>query len=167
VARGATCARAFPNATPIQEQIMRRNALIAAIAAGLFSAATLAQMGGYGPGMGGMGRAAYGGGAYGTCMQGGAFEALGLTTDQRQQVAAIMEESAGQRLALMDGMQEQRSQALRSGNPDSAAMSALREQMFALAQERRTRIDAVLTPEQRERLHSGFGPGRGFFGPGR
>jgi len=145
---------------------MRRNALIAAIAAGLFSAAALAQMGGYGQGMGRMGMGGYGGGAYGTCMQGGAFEALGLTTDQRSQIATIMDESATQRLALMDGMHDQRSQAVRSGNPDYAAMATLREKMFTIAQERRDRIDAVLTPEQRSQLNSGWGPRRGF-GPGR
>jgi Spy/CpxP family protein refolding chaperone len=149
---------------------MRRNALIAAIAAGFFSAAALAWVpgpGGYG-GMGrmGMGMGGQGGGAYGTCMQGGAFEALGLTADQRSQIATIMDESATQRLALMDGMHDQRSQAVRSGNPDYAAMATLREKMLTIARERRDRIDAVLTPEQRSQLPSGWGPGRGF-GSGR
>ena len=147
---------------------MRRNAWIAAIAAGLFSAASLAQWGpgagGYGPGMGGMG--GMGSGAYGACEQGGALEFLGLTADQRSRIAAIMDESATQRLALMDGMHDLRSQAMRSGTPDYAAMASLRDQMFTVARDRRDRIDAVLTPEQRDRLHSGWGMGRGF-GPGR
>ena len=143
---------------------MRRNVWIAAIAAGIFSAAALAQGG---PGMGGYGRGmGPGSGGYGTCAQAGALEAAGLTAEQRQQVAAIMDEGSAKRLALMEGMHEQRSQGMRSGNPDYAAMAALREQMFALRSEQRSRIDAVLTPEQRERLASGWGPRRGF-GPGR
>lgn len=143
---------------------MKRNVLIAALAAGLFSAAALAQ---WGPGMGGYGRGmGPGSGGYGNCAQAGALDAVGLTAEQRQQVATIMEESAAQRLALMEGMHNLRSQAVRSGNPDYTAMAALREQMFTLRSEQRSRIDAVLTPEQRDRLHSGWGPGRGF-GPGR
>jgi Spy/CpxP family protein refolding chaperone len=112
-----------------------------------------------GPGYGG-----YGG--YGACAQAGALESIGLTAEQRQQVAAIMDETIARRIALMEDMHELRSQAVGSGNADYAAMAAVRERMFALAQERRTRVDAVLTPEQRERLHGGWGPGRGF-GPGR
>jgi Spy/CpxP family protein refolding chaperone len=147
---------------------MRRNAWIAAIAAGLFSAAALAQWGpgpgGYGKGMG-MGMGGFGG-SYGACEQAGALDNLGLTAEQRGRIATIMDESATRRLALMDGMHDQRSQAMRTGNPDYTAMATLRGQMFTLAQERRERIDAVLTPEQRAQLHSGWGPGRGF-GPGR
>jgi protein CpxP len=145
---------------------MKRNAWIAAIAAGLLSAAALAQGG---PGMGGYGRGmgpGFGGGGYGACDMAGSLDALGLTIEQRSRVAAIMDESATQRLALMDAMHDLRSQGVRGGNPDYAAMAALREQVFTLRSEQRSRIDAVLTPEQRERLASGWGPGRGF-GPRR
>ena len=145
---------------------MRRNAWIAAIAAGLFSAAALAQMG---HGMGGYGRVmgpGFGGG-YGACELGGSFDALGLTAEQRSRIAAVMDESATQRRTLMDGMHDLRSQAMRTGNPDYTAMATLRDQMASLALNRRDRIDAVLTQEQRDRLHSGWGMmGRGF-GPGR
>lgn len=142
---------------------MRRNAWIAAIAAGLFSAAALAQMGpgpGYGPGgygpMGGPGM-----GAYGACgNQAEMFQSLGLTPQQRQQVATIMEESSARRIALMDEMHTLRAQGVRSGTPDYAALSALREKMATLARDRRDRIDAVLTAEQRDRLRAGP---RGFF----
>lgn len=139
---------------------MRRNAFIAAIAAAVLSTAALAQMG---PGPGGYGRmmgSGYGGG-YGACAGAGALEALGLTAQQRQQVATIMDESATQRLALMDQMHDLRSQGVRTGTPDYTAMAAARDQMFALARANRDRIDAVLTPEQRARLQSGWHGGMG------
>ena len=134
---------------------MRRNAWIAAIAATVLSTAVLAQMG---PGPGGYGRmmGPGAGGAYGACMGAGALDALGLTAEQRQQVATIMDESATQRLALMDQMHDLRSNGVRSGNPDYAAMAAARDRMLALARDSRERIDAVLPPEQRARLQSGW-----------
>lgn len=144
---------------------MKRNAWIAALAAAVFSTAAVAQMG---PGFGGNGRmmgGGYGGpgGAYGACMSAGALDALGLSAQQRQQIAAIMDESATQRLALMDQMHDLRSQGVRTGNPDYAAMAAARDRMHVLMRDSRDRVDAVLAPEQRDRLHSGwhgFGMGR-------
>jgi Spy/CpxP family protein refolding chaperone len=146
---------------------MKRNAWIAAIAAAVFSTAALAQMGpGYGGGPGRM-MGGYGGGygGHGACgMNAGALDALGLTAQQRQQVASIMDESATERLALMDQMHDLRVQGVRNGTPDYAAMAAARDKMATLMRTQRDRIDAVLTPEQRSRLNSGwhgFGMGGG------
>jgi len=103
------------------------------------------------------------GGGYGACSN-QALESLGLTAEQRSRIAAIMDESAAQRLALMDQMHDLRAGAMRSGNPDYAAMASLREKMLTQARERRERIDAVLTPEQRSRLGSGWGGMGGWAG---
>lgn len=147
---------------------MKRNAWIAAIAAALLSTAAMAQWGpgpGNGPGSGygrmGAGMQGAPGFGQGCGLRAEALDALGLTADQRTRIAAIQDENHAQRLALMDEMHELRSLAFRSGNPDYAAMAAVRERMFALARQARERIDAVLTAEQRDRLHSGwrgFGP---------
>ena len=145
---------------------MRRNAWIAAIAAALVSTATLAQWGpGYGGGHGnGMGPGMGGGFGSGSCgLQGPAIDALGLNADQRARIAAILDESSARRLSLMEGMHELRSEAMRTGTWDYATMASMRERMFAESRDRQERIDAVLTPEQRQRWHGsprGFGPGR-------
>ncbi len=159
---------------------MKRNVLIAAIAATLFSAAAWSQWGpgagggpgggfgfGMGPGMMQRGAGGFGpGGGFGAgaCgMDPAAMTALGLTAEQRAQIAAIQDEVSDQRLALMESMHQLRSQALRSGEPRTGAnyeaMAQLREQMFELSRATRERIDAVLTPEQREQLRGGW---RGF-----
>lgn len=132
---------------------MKRNALIAAVAAIVVSAASWA-----GPGMGfGMGGGmGYGPGA-GQCMQG--MEVLGLTAEQRDRIAAIESEVAPQRLALMSSMRDLRTQAFRSGKPADAAtyaaMDELRQQMFDLTQDARSRVEAILTPEQRAQWRPG------------
>ena len=147
---------------------MRRNTWIAAIAAAFLSTAALAQMGGpgpfgpgsgsgYGPGMGAMMGGGYGAGGCG--MRAEVMDALGLTAEQRASIATILDETSAQRLALMESMHQLRSQALRSGTPDYTAMAAARERMRTAALDSRQRIDAVLTPEQRARLNSGW---RGF-----
>ena len=129
---------------------MRRNVLIAAIAATLVSAASWAGPFGPGPGMGmgnGMG---YGMGG-GFCNEQG-MAALGLTTEQRDQIAAIQGEVSARRLELMESMRELRTQAFRNGGADATryeAMADLRQQMFDVSRDGRSSIEAVLTPAQR------------------
>lgn len=148
---------------------MKRNVLIAAIAATLFSTAAMAfGPQGYGPGFGrgGMGGAGPGAGA-GTCMQQGALEALGLTAGQREQIAAIRDEVSPKQVALMETMRELRAQAHQSGQRPSGegyqAMADVRRQMQELMAQSRERIEAVLTPEQRAQWRPGWrgGPFRG------
>ena len=128
---------------------MKRNVLIAAIAAAVVSAASWAGPGmGFGPGPG-MGQG-YGMGG-GFCMEQG-MAALGLTSEQRDQIAAIQAEVSAKRLELMDSMRALRTQAFRNGGADATryqAMADLRQQMFDVSSEGRSRIEAVLTPEQR------------------
>jgi Spy/CpxP family protein refolding chaperone len=103
-----------------------------------------------------------GGFGSGNCgLQGAAVDALGLDAGQRERIAAILDDSSARRLALMESMHEVRSQAVRTGNRDYAAMANVRERMLAEARDRQARIDAVLTPDQRARLHGGWGG----FGP--
>ena len=100
--------------------------------------------GGYGMG-GGMG-----GGGF--CQEQG-LNALGLTAEQRSAISAIQSEFSGKQLALADSMRELR------GNPDPSTYAArddLRQQMFELNQQRRERIAAVLTPEQRSQWRPGW-----------
>jgi Spy/CpxP family protein refolding chaperone len=124
---------------------MKRNALIAAVAAIVVSAAAWA-----GPGMGyGMGGGMGPGPGGGHCMQG--MEVLGLTVEQRDKLAAIESEVAPQRLALMGSMRD-----LRTQGASYSAMEELRRQMFDLNQETRARVDAVLTPEQRAQWRPGW-----------
>lgn len=127
---------------------MKRNALIAAVAAVVVSAAAWAGPGtgffGHGPGM-------RGGQGAGACMEQG-LDALSLTAEQRERVAAVQADVSRRQLDLMAAMHEQRNHAFRQGAQDpaaQAAMAQLREQMFALMTERRERVEAILTPEQR------------------
>ena len=145
---------------------MKRNVLIAAIAATMVSIAAWA-----GPGMGmggGMGYGMGGGMGYGMggghCMEQG-LNALNLTAEQRDKIATIQSELSTKQFALMGSMHELRAKSFRSGKaPDSAtyaAMGDLRKQMFDLHASGRDRIEAVLTPEQRTQWRAG-----GWRGPG-
>ena len=135
---------------------MRRNTLIAAVAATLVSAAAWAAPGmGFGMGMGGGMGQGYGqgpGAGSGYCADQG-LNALNLTSDQREKIAAIQSDLSNRQFALMGSMHKLRTNAFRNGQaPDSgayAAMGDLRQQMFDLHVEGRTRIEAVLTPDQR------------------
>jgi Spy/CpxP family protein refolding chaperone len=142
---------------------MRRNALIAAIAAGLFSVTAMAhfgdgprgegpaghgmmQGGGHGMGMGmGMGM--------GACMDPAAMSALNLSKEQREQIGAIQTEVSGKQIELMTSMRELRAK----GNHDE--MASLRKQMFEVSRQGHERIEAVLTAEQRALWRPGW---RGF-----
>ena len=154
---------------------MKRNVLIAAIAATLVSATALAHGGfgpqgfgagygpqGFGPGYGpraGMMGAGPGAGA-GHCMGADAMAALNLSAEQRDKVAAIEQELSAKRLALAEKMRDLRSQTFQAGKPmDSKtydAMAAVRKEMFELTRQGREEVDAVLTPEQRSHRRPGW-----------
>ena len=124
--------------------------------------------GGYGPGPGMMG--GYGGGGgwgMGPGMMGGAYGAdalagLDLSAEQRKQIAEIQEQTAKARWQLMGTMHEQDYHMygmMGMGSVDEAAarkgyeaMAATQKAMFDLSLGAIKRIDAVLTPEQREKL---------------
>ena len=116
-----------------------RTTLIAAALAAL-SLGAIAQPYGYGYGPG-AGYGPHGGmmqgyGMGGPMMRGdyAQVEDLGLTDEQRAKVLAIQKDMRGKHLALMDQVRELRWDA-------------------------RKRIEAVLTPEQREKLRERRGPG--------
>jgi Spy/CpxP family protein refolding chaperone len=110
--------------------------------------------GGYGMGMGpGMMWGGYGGNA---------LTGLDLSADQRKQIAAIQEELTKAHWQLMGKMHEQGNQMYGGFGPGSldeaaarkafSAMSTAQKDMFELSVAARKRIDAVLTPAQREQL---------------
>lgn len=116
--------------------------------------------GGYGPGMmgGGMGPGMMWGPGWG----GGAFADLDLSKEQRDKIADIQSDVRRQHWALMRNMQQQdwnMAEAWREGSFDEQAarkafdaMTAQRKSMFDLMIDAQKRIDAVLTPAQREQL---------------
>ena len=150
---------------------MKRNVLIAAIAATLFSATAIAH-GGFGPqsfgpghgpraGMMGPGHGPHGGmmgagpgAGAGHCMGAEAAAALKLSPEQREKVGAIEKELSAKRLALAEKMRDLRTQTFQAGGPMDGktydAMAAVRKEMFELTRQGREQVDAVLTPEQRK-----------------
>ena len=117
-------------------------------------------MGGYGPGAGygyGMGPGMMGGG-FGA----EAYAGLELTAEQRQKIAEIQQAAAKAQWQLMGTMHQQGYRMYGNGGPgafDEAAarksfeaMSEARKAMFELQIDTRKKVDAVLTPEQREQL---------------
>ncbi|WP_418315163.1 Spy/CpxP family protein refolding chaperone [Piscinibacter sakaiensis] len=124
-------------------------------------------MGGYGGQ--GMGPGMMGGYGMGPGMmwgyRGGApFVSLDLSAEQRQQIDAILEESAKARWALMGTMHQQEfhmhaPHGATAGDEQAArkayqAMAEAHKAMFELSLDTRKRIDAVLTREQRDKLRS-------------
>jgi Spy/CpxP family protein refolding chaperone len=134
-------------------------------------------MGGYGYGPGyGMGPGMMGGYGYGPGMMGfGALSALNLTDAQRAKIADIQHELSQKHWELMGKAFEERNKLLEqfeSGKTDDQAarksyqaMAEARRQMFESSLDARKRIDAVLTPEQREQLRRGWRGGWGAPGP--
>jgi Spy/CpxP family protein refolding chaperone len=120
-------------------------------------------MGGYGPGAG-MGPGMMGG--YGP----GYGYGLNLSDEQRAKISEIQQELAQKHWELMGRMHQQggpMSQAFGPGPIDEQAarkayeqMAEARKGMFELSLQARKRIDAVLTPEQREQMGRGW-RGRG------
>jgi len=118
--------------------------------------------GGYGPGYGmgpGM-MGGYGGYGYGY--------GLNLSDEQRSKIVAIQREDYEKRWKLMDKMHEEGGPMdLMWGPYDEKAarkayqqMAEAQKEMFELNLQTRKRIDAVLTPEQREQMQRGW-RGRG------
>jgi Spy/CpxP family protein refolding chaperone len=129
--------------------------------------------GGYGPGYG------YGpgmmGGGYGPGMMGGGYGMGGpgmmggwgalpadLTAEQRGKIADIQRDLRKQQWPLMEQMQEAMWDN-GSAAPDEKAerqqydrVSALHKQMFENMLASRKRMEAVLTPEQREQMRKGW-----------
>jgi len=123
-------------------------------------------MGGYGgygmsPGMmGGYGPGGYGGYGYG----------VDLSPEQRAKIADVQQEFGRKQWGLMEKMHEEGGpmyQAFGSGAFDEKAarnayqaMADAQKQMFEAQLQARKKIDAVLTPEQREQMARGW-RGRG------
>lgn len=134
-------------------------------------------MGGYGPGYG-MGPGMMGGYGQGYGMGPGMMGGYGpgygnginLSDEQRAKISEIQQELAQKQWALMGQMHQQggpMSQAFGPGPIDEQAarkayeqMAEARKGMFELSLQTRKRIDAVLTPEQREQMGRGW-RGRG------
>lgn len=135
-------------------------------------------MGGYGPGYGMgpgmMGQGMMGGYGMGPGMMGGYGPGFGygmdLSDEQRAKMSEIQQELAQKHWELMGRMHQQggpMSQAFGPGPIDEKAarkayesMADAQKQMFELSLQARKRIDAVLTPEQREQMGRGW-RGRG------
>jgi Spy/CpxP family protein refolding chaperone len=130
-------------------------------------------MGGYGMGPGmmggyGMGPGMMGGYGMGPGMMGGfgGLYGLDLTEEQRTKISEIRRELFGKHWALMGTMHQQGGpleEAFASGKFDEKAarktfdaMSEARKQMFESSLQAYKRIDALLTPEQRKQLQSGW-----------
>lgn len=153
--------------------------LAAGIAAAAIAASVGAQPYGYGPGpMGGPGygmgpgmTGGWGGGGWGPGMMGGGpgagwgagpFAGLDLSKEQRDKIAEIEADVRTSERSLMRSMHDldwRMSDAWQDGKFDEQAarqafdaMSAVRKQMFDPWVDSRKRIDAVLTPAQREQL---------------
>ena len=111
------------------------------------------RMGGYGPGYG-MGLGRMGGYGYGGIS--------GLTSEQREKLAAIQEEFRGKQWKLMEsmhGLAWNQRDLYRDGQLDekaareaNEAVSAIRKQMFENSLEAQKRVEGALTAKQREEL---------------
>ena len=156
-----------------------KTGLLAAALAVAFTLPSLAQGPGYGYGAGMMARGggAYGYGYGGPGMMGGygrggmgngyALEALDLTDEQRQKILAVQEENRAKNWPTMGRMRAE-NYKLRSlyfaDNVDANQLAEqqkkvdeLRRDMLKSHVESRTKVEALLTPEQRKQLR-GFGP---------
>ncbi|MFZ3322580.1 MAG: Spy/CpxP family protein refolding chaperone [Usitatibacter sp.] len=151
---------------------MRKSLLAAAVAAGLLvSGAVLPEPygmgGGYGPGGYGMGPGMMGaaGPGYGMgpgFMGGHGLANLDLTAEQRTKIEGIQHDFEHRQWKLMEGMRElmwqQRDTSAGGKFDEKSARQAydareqLHKQMFENSLEARKQIDAVLTPEQRQKL---------------
>lgn len=133
----------------------------------------------FGPGMMGGGPGLMMGGGYGMMGRGGmgpgmmwgnldqAYAGLDLSADQRSKIADIEEQASRSMWQLMGTMHEQgyRMGHMMDASPlDDAdarkaydAMAATHKAMFELQLDARKRMDAVLTPQQREQLRRYWG----------
>ena len=147
---------------------MKRTSIAIGLAAGLLVAGfAAAQPYGMGPGM--MGGYGYGPSAdygMGPGMMGGArgaaYAGLDLTAEQRQKIAEIEQATAKTQWQLMGTMHElgysmhENSGATAfdeaAARKSFDAMTAARKAMFEMQIDARKKIDALLTPRQREQL---------------
>lgn len=143
--------------------------LLAASTAILLGAATAACSEPYGPGMMG-GYGGYGPGyGMGPGMMGGGYGygyGPDLSAEQRARIAEIQQNAFRKQWELMDKMHEEGGpmyQAFGSGAFDEKAarkafeqMAAAQKEMFELSLQTREKIDALLTPEQREQMSRGW-----------
>jgi Spy/CpxP family protein refolding chaperone len=158
---------------------MRIKHVAAAVAALLVAAAAGAQpygmgpgmMGGYGMGSGMMGGRGPGGYGSGPGMMWGstadAYAGLDLAPEQRRQIADIEQETSKAMWQFMGTMHDQDYRMHGVFGPgafdeDAArkayqVMTDTRKAMFELQLQARKKIDAVLTPEQRDRLRRTWG----------
>jgi len=126
-------------------------------------------MGGYGMGPGMMGPGMMGGGyGMGPGMMGGFGYGYGLdlSDEQRAKIGEAQQEFAQKHWELMGRMHQQggpMSYAFGPGAIDEKAarkayeaMAEAQKQMFELSLQTRKKIDAVLTPEQREQMQRGW-----------
>jgi Spy/CpxP family protein refolding chaperone len=123
--------------------------------------------GGYGPGHG-MGRGMMmGPGMMGPGMMGGYGMPSDLTLEQRTRMAEIQQELRRQQSGVMQSMHSMMGSAdgaaaggafdEQAARKNYDAVAALHKQMFENSLEARKRIDALLTPQQREQLRRGAG----------
>lgn len=114
---------------------------------------------GYGPGMMGGG---YGPGMMGGYGPGGGLSSLGLSSEQREKIAAVQEENRKANWGTMGQMRSEQfklRQMYNADKVDSAAVAdqqkkvdELRRQMIKSHVEARNQINAILTPEQRKQF---------------
>lgn len=148
-----------------------KSKLLAVLVAAVLSGGVAAQdyghgmMNGYGPGM--MGPGMMGPGMMGPGMMGGWSYPADLSADQRAKMADVQQEFQKKQWALMQQMHN----LMWSSNAPATAGSAFDEQtarknyetsatlhkaMFENSVEFRKRVDAVLTPQQREEMRRGW-----------
>jgi Spy/CpxP family protein refolding chaperone len=144
--------------------------LIACLAATVLSTAALAQGYGYGPGMmGGYGPMGPGMGPemMGPGMMGGWGYPADLSADQRSKIAELRQEFQKKQWALMQQLHTLMWSANAPGTAGGAfdeqaarknydGSAALHKQMFENAIDFRKRMDAVLTPQQRDEMRRGW-----------
>jgi len=117
-----------------------------------------------GPGM--MGPGMMGPGMMGPGMMGGQAGPLNLTDEQQNKIAAIQEDISRKHWELMGQMHDEqfKLQQFYSGptrdqtaiNEGYKRISTLRRAMYDSMVDARKRIDAVLTPEQRNQMRRGW-----------
>jgi Spy/CpxP family protein refolding chaperone len=163
---------------PVEEG-MKRTLILIAAASALLAGTAFSQpgygpgpgagygpgmMGGYGPGMmGGYGGGMMGGYGQGMMMGPGGYGALAdLTADQRSKIKQAQQDFFKKQWPLMQQMHSAEWEGSAADPADEQAArksydaaSGLHKQMFENQLELRKRIDAVLTPKQREQLRRG------------
>lgn len=118
-----------------------------------------------GPGWGGMR------GGQGSAVMSGRFDNLGLSAEQKEKILALHKENDERQDSLRNDLQEMqrllRDARLSGQNPSAEELKradSLRGELQKLQNDLQSKIEAILTPEQREKArsgHRGMGRGRG------